>query len=207
MKIPDIAISRMFYYLRSLKRIANKGITTISSADLADDSGITPSIVRKDLSYFGQFGKRGIGYNVMELMDSVKQILGLNKQWNMAICGVGNLGSALLSYKGFVDQGFKLVAAFDKDVNKVGKTYENTRVLHSSHILSESRKRSVDIAAIAVPASFAQEVVDLFIKARVKTILNFAPTKISVPKGTKLKNVDLTNELVGLTHFLSKLQK
>jgi len=197
----------MFHYLRVLKRISNKGISTMSSLALSDNSGINPNMVRKDLSYFGQFGRRGVGYNVDELTGSIRRILGLNTVHNVALCGIGNLGSALLSYKGFRDQGFKFVAAFDQDKRKIGKTYDDIEVLDSQHIVRESKKKNVEIAVITVTALSAQETVDMFIEAEVKTILNFAPTKISVPEGIKLKNVDLTSELVGLTHFLQSYEK
>lgn len=205
MKIPDVCISRLFIYLRVLRRLSKKKVATVSSEELAKDIHINPNKVRKDLSYFGQFGRRGIGYDVEQLIESIVEILGLNKNWNMAICGVGNLGSALFSYKGFRDQGFNIVAAFDNDPDKIGKSWDSVRVSSSKSIKKEVRQKNVEVAIITVPASEAQASVNEFVRAGVKTILNFAPTEVVVPEGVKLRNVDLSVEIVNLTHFLRNL--
>lgn len=205
MKIPDVCISRLFIYLRVLRRLSKKRVATISSEELARGIHINPNKVRKDLSYFGQFGRRGIGYDVEQLIGSIVEILGLNKNWNMAICGVGNMGSALFSYKGFSDQGFNIVAAFDSDPDKIGKSWDSVRVSSSKSLKKEVRQKNVEVAIITVPASEAQAAVDEFVRAGVKTILNFAPTEVVVPQGVKLRNVDLSVEIVNLTHFLRNL--
>lgn len=205
MKVPDICISRLFIYLRVLRRLSKEGIATVSSGGLARDIHINPNKVRKDLSYFGQFGRRGIGYDVEQLIGSIVGILGLNKNWNLAICGVGNLGCALLTYREFREQGFNIVAAFDSDPHKIGKSWDSVRVDPLKSIRRQVRQKNVEVAIITVPASKAQAAVDEFVGAGVKTILNFAPIEVNVPEGVKLRNVDLSVEIVNLTHFLRNL--
>ncbi len=201
-KIPQISISRLSIYARTLKELVNKRARTVSSQQLAREAGATAAKVRKDLSYFGQFGRRGVGYDVEQLSASINKILGLDRTWNMAICGAGNLGSALCNYKGFSEEGFKIVAIFDNNKNKIGKKWQGIEVSSSKNIISVVKNRKVDIAIIAVPTSVSQEVVNDFVKAGVKAILNFAPIELSVSNNVKLRNVDLSLELGGLTHFL-----
>ena len=202
-KIPQISISRLSIYARTLKELLNKRARTVSSQQLAREAGATAAKVRKDLSYFGQFGRRGVGYDVERLSASVDKILGLDRTWNMAICGAGNLGNALCNYKGFSEEGFKIVAIFDNNKNKIGKKWQGIEVSSSKDIISVVKNRRVDIAIIAVPTNISQEVVNDFVKAGVKAILNFAAIELFVPNNVKLRNVDLSLELGGLTHFLS----
>lgn len=203
MRVPEISISRLSLYLRALKAISEGGNQTISSYELAKETGMSPDKVRKDLSYFGQFGRRGIGYSVNELTESITQILGLNKHWNVAICGAGNLGSALAAYKGFAKMGFKIVAVFDNDPKKIGKSWGKAKIFHPEQIPQVAKEKKIEIAIITVPVDTAQSVIDKFVKAGIKAILNFAPVKLSLPRDVKLRNVDLSMELVGLTYFLS----
>lgn len=203
MGVPEISISRLSLYLRGLKAVSEGGNQTISSYQLAKETGMKPDKVRKDLSYFGQFGRRGIGYSVNELTDTITRILGLNKQWNVAICGAGNLGSALATYKGFAKMGFKTAAVFDNDPKKIGKSWGKAKIFHPKQIPRVTKQKKIEIAIIAVPADAAQSVIDKFIRAGIKAILNFAPAKLSLPKDVKSRNVDLSMELVNLTHFLS----
>jgi len=206
LKVPDISITRLFIYLRALKNFEKNGLNTISSEKLAERIGFNPNQVRKDLSYFGQFGRRGIGYEICNLNKEITEILGLNRRRKMAICGIGNLGSALFAYKGFKEQGFDIVALFNRDRKKIGKVLDNMEIEDCKKIEDTIRKKGVEIAVIAVPVNSAQEVVDKFIKAGIKTLLNFTPTKLDVPKDVKLRNVDLSVELVNLSHYLYESQ-
>ncbi len=203
MKIPDISIARLSVYARTLVELLEQGIETVSSRQLAEKIGVTSDKVRKDLSYFGQFGHRGIGYDVETLHNSITRILGLNRPWNIAICGAGNLGSALFTYQGFVKQGFKIVAVFDNNPKKIGTRWGRIEVTDSRKIPSTIKAKKIEIVIIAVPANAAQSISDEFISAGVKAILNFAPVKLSVPTSVKLRDVDLSTEIVNLTHFLS----
>ena len=203
MRVPEISISRLSLYLRALKAISEGENETISSYELAKETGMSPDKVRKDLSYFGQFGRRGIGYSVNELTENITQILGLNKRWNVAICGVGNLGSALAAYKGFAKMGFKVAAVFDNDPKKIGKSWGKVKIFHPEQIPRVTKQKRIEIAIITVPADATQSVIDKFVRAGIKAILNFAPAKLSLPPDVKLRNVDLSMELVSLAHFLS----
>lgn len=205
-KVPDISITRLFIYLRTLKNFEKNGLSTVSSEKLAERIGFNPHQVRKDLSYFGQFGRRGIGYEICQLNKAITEILGLNRRRKMAICGIGNLGSALFAYKGFKEQGFDIVALFDRDRKKIGQILDKIEIKDNNDIEEIVKKKGVEIAVIAVPVNSAQEVVDKFIKAGVKTLLNFTPTKLNVPSDVKLRNVDLSVELVNLSHYLYENQ-
>lgn len=203
MKIPDISIARLSVYTRALGELLGQEIRTISSRQLAERIGVTPDKVRKDLSYFGQFGHRGVGYDVETLHNSITRILGLNRPWNIAICGAGNLSRALFTYQGFLRQGFKIVAVFDNHPKKLGTRWGRIRIADSREIYSTLKKKKIEIVIIAVPAPAAQAVTDEFVRAGVKAILNFAPVKLSVPTSVKLRDIDLSTEIVNLTHFLS----
>ena len=208
-KIPDATISRLNLYLRLLKDLfkENEDIT-VSSKRLAEELGINPNQVRKDLSYFGQFGRRGIGYKAKDLIKDISEILGLNKKWNICLCGLGNLGSALLSYKGFKEEGLNVVAIFEKDTRKIGNILEKIKVFSVDEMDKIIKSKNIEIAILAVPVDVAQETVDRLINAGIKTILNFAPLKLSVPKEkVKLRNVDLSIELINLTQFLTNISK
>lgn len=206
-KPPGISISRLALYLRFLENYLQEHDTksTINSEELARCLDINSHQIRKDLSYFGKFGSRGIGYNVEELRDKIARILGLNKKWNLCLCGVGNLGSALLAYRGFKEKNLNIVAIFDNDPKKSGKNIAGVKVYNSDRIYSVVRRLDIDIAMIAVPATAAQDIADKLIKAGIRAILNFAPVKLSVPFKVKLRDVDLSTELINLTYFLSSL--
>jgi redox-sensing transcriptional repressor len=206
-KIPEVCISRLSVYLRILKELSLESIYTISSQELAERTGINSYQVRKDFSYFGQFGHRGVGYRVKGLIDYISEILGLDKQWRMAICGLGNLGSALFGYKGFLEQGLKIVAIFDNDPSKVGTKYGGLKIHHPKDISWLVKRKAIQIAIITTPVSAAQEVTNKFVHAGVEAVLNFAPVKLMVPQGVKLRNVDLSMELSNLTYFLRRLPK
>lgn len=199
-------INRLSVYLRILQELSKSGsLSTISSYDLAKESGISSDQLRRDLWYFGQFGKRGIGYSLERLKNKISQILGLDKTWNACICGVGNLGSALLAYNGFKEQNINIAASFDIDPKKVGKKKNGIKIYHLKDIKKVVKRLNIKIAIIATPAKVSQYAADKLVSSGVRAILNFAPTKITVSPSVKLRNVDLSTELFNLTYFLSHL--
>ena len=183
----------------------DEGLSIVSSATLASRCGFNPAQIRKDLAYFGGFGIRGLGYRVHELRDAVRRILGVARVWRVTLVGAGNLGSALLAYRGFAKLGFKIVAILDKDParTRLGRQ-KNTEVLAMEALSEIVRKRDIQIGIIAVPAESAQEVADRLVKAKVSAILNFAPIRLDVPEDVKLRNVDLELELEGLAYYLTQ---
>ena len=207
-KIPEATIRRLSRYSRCLEEMEEKGDKVVSSAQLAGKCMVNAAQVRKDLAYFGEFGIRGVGYYVKDLLHDIKRILGLNKEWRMALIGVGNLGSALLSYKDFFKQNYKIVAAFDIDPPKViGRVSEKfgkpVEVIHNNRIKEVVKERKIEIGLITTPPSEAQNVANLLVEAEVKGILNFAPTQITVPEGFVVKNVFFTTVLDNLAYLLS----
>jgi redox-sensing transcriptional repressor len=203
-KIPVTTVNRMSLYLRVFSQIEKAGSETISSRELAELSGINPAQVRKDLAYFGQFGRRGVGYAVVELKKQIRSILGLDRQWNAVIIGAGRLGQALMVYPGFGAYSFNMAAAFDSDPDKIGWELEGVRIHDLADFGKVAKEKRVEIAILAVPAQAAQEVANLVVAAKVPAILNFAPAYLSVPQGTMLRNVDFASELEALTYFLQK---
>ena len=203
-KIPGATITRLSMYSRVLERIAQEDVRIVSSERLATLCEVNPAQIRKDLSYFGEFGVRGVGYYVKELLFEIKRILGLNREWKMGIVGVGNLGLALLSHENFFRQGYLFVAAFDNDPQKISKKLPNGLVIHHVKDLPLIAKDTgLEIGVIATPANWAQDIANRFIKAKVPAILNFAPTQIHVPEGFQVENVDFTVKLDNLAYHLS----
>ncbi|MFQ5990315.1 MAG: redox-sensing transcriptional repressor Rex [Candidatus Methylomirabilales bacterium] len=200
-RIPEKAIARLSIYLRCLEELVTDGMTTVSSQQLAERFGLNSAQVRKDLAYFGQFGVRGLGYYTKELKNNLERILGLNQKWEVALIGLGNLGSALLKYRGFQQRGFRISLVFDIDSNKVGRRIGRIPVSHVERIVPLLRRRRIKMAVIATPARSAQAVTDQLVAAGVNAILNFAPTQLSVPKGIKVQNVDLSVMLKTLSFF------
>ena len=202
-KISESAVRRLSLYLRLLQEADAAGAETISSGELAERGGTTSAQVRKDLSLFGSFGKRGLGYSVQELLSRIRSILGLQSSWRVALVGAGKLGSALFSYRDFEARGFHIRAVFDSDPRKVGAQWGGLRIRADEEIDAVVRAEEIDIAIVAVPADAAQQVVDRLVKAGVRGILNFAPARLKVPRGVTLKNVDVTLELEGLSFALN----
>jgi redox-sensing transcriptional repressor len=207
-KIPEATIRRLSRYSRCLEDMDERGEEVVSSAQLANKCIVNAAQVRKDLAYFGEFGIRGVGYYVNDLLNNIKKILGSNKEWRMALIGVGNLGSALLAYKDFLKQNYKIVAAFDIDPPKViGRVSEKlgkpVEVLHINRIKEVVKERKVEIGLITTPPSEAQSVVNLLVEADVRGILNFAPAQITVPEGFVAKDVFFTTILDNLAYLLS----
>lgn len=204
-KVPEATVSRLSVYSRYLEQALERGIVTVSSTDIAKNVGVTPAQVRKDLAYFGEFGTRGVGYKVEELLKYIKKILGINTTWNVAIIGAGNLGTALCRYKGFQKRGFHIKGVFDKDAKKIGQTMcNNIKVKHIKDLPREIKKNDITLAIVAVPASAAQEVMDILVKSGIKGIINFAPQTVNVPKGVFLRQVDLAAQLEVLTFNLNE---
>ena len=207
-KVPEATIRRLSRYSRCLEELDSLGERVISSAQLANKCAVNAAQVRKDLAYFGEFGIRGVGYYVKELIQDIKRILGLNKEWRMAVIGIGNLGSALLSYKDFLKQNYKIVAAFDIDPPKViGRVSEKlgkpVEILHISRLKEVAKERKIEIALITTPPQEAQKVVDWLVDAEVRGILNFAPAHVTVPEGFMIKDVFFTTVLDNLAYLLS----
>ena len=193
--VPKAVVGRLSLYLRELQHLTRDGIEPTNSKHLGILLGVTPSQVRKDLAYFGQFGYPGIGYRCSELIGAIKQIMGTDAVWSVALIGIGNLGRALLRYKGFNRQGFRIVAAFDADPNLVGQTVEGVDV-YAMDILTETvKQQNIRLAAIAVPAEASQQVADMLIDSGVEGILNFAPVMLSLPDTIQAVGVDLAMEL------------
>ena len=199
LKIPEATIIRLSVYSRHLTDVDRKGIITTSSGEIADGVGVSPAQVRKDLAYFGEFGTRGVGYNVKDLRQHILRILGLSVNWSVTLVGLGNLGLALSSYKGFRERGFVITSIFDADPKKVGTKIGNIEVLPIDQLESVVKLNRTQIGIVAVPAAAAQEIVDQLISAGVEAILNFAPVVLNVPPEIELRNVDLAVNLEVLT--------
>ncbi len=200
LKIPEATIMRLSVYSRYLYQLEKNGVTTVSSGGIAEGVSGSPAQVRKDLAYFGEFGTRGVGYNVRELNQQIIKILGLENKWNVVIVGAGNLGSALGQYKGFQERGFKILAVFDNDLNKIGLKIGGISIYPISQLNDFVQQNNVQIGIVAVPAAYAQEVVDILVKAGVRGVLNFAPRVVTVPDDVEVRNVDLAVNLELLTY-------
>jgi redox-sensing transcriptional repressor len=203
-KIPEMTIRRLSVYTRCLLQLEEDGIKTVSSQELAERFNLNSAQVRKDLAYFGEFGVRGIGYYVSGLKAELQRILGLDREWAVALVGFGNLGSALFHYKGFTRQGFRIAAIFDEDPSKIAREVESTPIFASRDLGREIKARGIQIAIMAVPVEAAQPVADLLVSAGIRAILNFAPARLKVPKDVRLKHVDLSIELETLSFYLAK---
>lgn len=203
-KIPVTTVNRLSTYLRVFSQVENSGMATVSSRELAELSGINSAQVRKDLAYFGQFGRRGVGYEVASLKGQIRGILGLDRDWNVALVGVGHLGTALLQYRGFGAYNFNIVAAFDSDPDKIAWELEGVRVYDIKDLGRIAKEKKIQLAILTVPLGVAQEVVQLVVEAKIPAILNFAPAQLSVPSGTLLRHVDFTSELEALTYHLNQ---
>ena len=188
-------MGRLPIYLRALVEMAEEGRTTTSSERLAEAAGVNSAKVRKDLSYLGSYGTRGVGYDVAYLIHQVRRELGLTQDWPVLIAGVGNLGHALANYRGFTERGFRVVALVDSDPERVGEVVGGVAVRHVDETGRLVRKHDVAIGLICTPAGAAQEVADLMVAAGVRSILNFAPAVIAVPPEVSLRKVDLAIEL------------
>lgn len=204
LKIPEATVSRLSVYSRFLDEVEKQEIVSISSGEIAEGVGGTPAQVRKDLAYFGEFGTRGVGYNVKQLNYEIMNILGLTKRWNVILIGAGNLGSALSQYRGFRERGFQIIAVFDNDLNKVGLKLNGLPIYAVSQMADFIANNEVAIGIIAVPAEYAQDIADILVDTDIKGILNFAPVVLTIPEEVEVRNVDLTVNLEVLTYNIEK---
>ncbi|MFD0887645.1 redox-sensing transcriptional repressor Rex [Streptosporangium algeriense] len=193
--IPEATVARLPLYLRALNGMAERGLATVSSEDLAVAAGVNSAKLRKDLSHLGSYGTRGVGYEVEYLIYQISRELGLTQDWAVAIVGVGNLGRALANYGGFVSRGFRVAALLDADPEVVGDHIAGLTVEHIDELEAVIRRRAVSIVVLATPAAAAQQLADRVIAAGVTSILNFAPVVLAVPEGVDIRKVDLSIEL------------
>lgn len=202
--IPEVVIDRLPVYYRLLLRMRENGQTVVSSHDLGEALGVTPAQIRKDLSYFGRFGKQGRGYSVERLATELRGILGLERTWNLVLVGMGRLGQAIAAYRGFDNEGFEIVATFDSDPAIIG-TSVHGHLVHDVRTLDEDlRARDADIGVVAVPAQHAQEVIDGLVRAGIRSILNYAPLAAQVPVGVEVRQVDPVLQLQSMTYHLTQ---
>lgn len=204
--IPEVVVLRLPEYLRALEQIAGEGVYLVSSQELGEKLQVTPAQIRKDLSYFGHFGKQGKGYDVKRLTGELRRILGLDREWRLAVVGVGNLGRALLRYGGFAQQGFKIVAAFDASPKVVGKKVGTVVIQDVAELPKVVRAQGVDIGVVAVPATAAQEAVDRLVQAGVRAILNYAPATLRVPPSVYIRHVGPVAALESMTFYLKDVR-
>ena len=197
-------VARLSSFYRVLGEFEREHVETISSKRLAERCGITSAQVRKDLSVFGNFGRRGLGYNVSDLRSEIGDILGLGRRWRVALIGAGNLGHALFAYREFQKQGFHIETIFDADPGKIGQEWDGVRILPLSELSKRAANPGIDIAIIAVPVAAAQQVVDAAIKAGIRGLLNFAPGKVVIPDGVAVREVDLSIAMESLSYALVK---
>ena len=203
-EVPDVVVLRLPLYVRALNQLRDAGNTVVSSQQLGSLLQMTPAQIRKDLSYFGRFGKQGRGYNVRFLREELRSILGLDRNWSSCLVGVGRLGQAVINYPGFVPEGFNIVAAFDSDPEQVGKEIGGIHVQPMSGLGDVVGSGMVDIGIVAVPAVQAQTVIDQLVAAGVKGILNYAPVAPQVPMHIVIRNIDPVISLQSMTFYLMK---
>ena len=206
-RIADSTVRRLSAYLRFLEESAENGLTTISSDELARRGGTTSAQVRKDLSFFGSFGKRGLGYSIPELISSLREILGLKREWKVIIVGAGKIGTALARYAGFEQRGFHVIAVYDSDPLKIGSEWGDLVVRDVASLERDIARDQADIAVLAVPHGAAQEAASRLVRSGVKAILNFAPTQLAVPADVTVRSVNMAMELEGLSYALSNRER
>lgn len=203
-RIAQPTVRRLSLYLRLLEAFDERGATTISSHELAKLGGTTSAQVRKDLSVFGSFGKRGLGYSVAELIAALRDILGLGRAWRVVIVGAGKIGLALAQYSGFRRRGFTVIAVYDNDPAKIGATEGGFAVRDVAHLERDAAREHPDIAVLAVPADHAQETVDRVVRSGVTGILNFAAARLRAPRGVTVQTVNMAAELEVLSYALAR---
>lgn len=202
-KISESTIRRLSKYYRSLEHLIAKKVDTVSSEQLAEIDGITSAQVRKDLSFFGTFGKRGLGYNTRSLKNQIGEILGLQQEWRVAIVGAGNIGRALANYGEFKKQGFKICLMMDSSPEKIGEKINDLPIEDTAKLGELVKAKKIDIAILAIPANVAQKTADELVKAGVRAILNFAPISLKVPPKVLVKNENTAIEIESLSYFLT----
>ena len=200
--VPDIVVGRLPLYLRALSQMTTEGKEVTSSQELGERLGISSAQIRKDLSQFGEFGKQGTGYSISFLTEQLRRILRVNNIWEVALVGVGDLGRAVAHYGGFVDRGFRIVAAYDNDPYKIGQQVGTFTIMDSATMVSDIRSRGIRVAMLAVPASDAQDVSARLVEAGVQSILCYAPTSIVVPAMVHIQYIDPVLHLQRMTYYL-----
>jgi len=202
-RIPESSVRRLALYLRFLEESAGTGQATISSAELAERGGTTSAQVRKDLSFFGSFGKRGLGYGVVELTGRLREILGLKTSHRVILIGAGKVGMALVHYPGFEERGFQVGAIYDRDPRKIGSRWNGLAIKDVRHLERDLQREPTDIAIVVTPAAAAQQVAERLVHAGVRAILNFAPVQLVLPDGVAVRNVNMALELETLSYALT----
>ncbi len=200
--IPDIVIGRLPIYLRALNRLSQEGHEVTSSHELGRRLGISSAQIRKDLSHFGGFGKQGTGYQITYLEEKLRQVLKVTRDWEVALVGAGDLGTAVAHYRGFSNRGFHITCIFDSDPNKIGKPIEDFVIQPMNELIDTISKRGIQMAMITVPAEYAQHVADQLIKAGVRGILNYAPISINVPQNVHVQYIDPVVHMQRMTYYL-----
>jgi redox-sensing transcriptional repressor len=200
--VPNIVVGRLPLYLRTLQLMSQEGRRVTSSQELGERLGISAAQIRKDLSQFGEFGKQGTGYNIEYLTDQLRQILQVNKVWDVAVVGIGDVGHALARYQGFSNRGFRIVLLFDNDPQKIGTNVGDFTIQNITNLVKLVREAGVQIAMLSVPVEYAQQVTNLLVEAGVKSILNYAPLNISVPTSVHVQYIDPVLHLQRMTYFL-----
>ena len=201
--VPAVVVTRLPQYVRVLNMLLSDGVQVANSQMLGEKLQVTPAQIRKDLSYFGRFGKQGRGYSVRHLLDELKQILGLNSNWNVVVIGVGRLGRAILSYPGFTPDGFHLVAALDNNPGLVGQNVDGLVVMPVEELDQVVKEYDISIAVVAVPGVHTQGVIDRLVACGVRAILNYAPTTPQVPPEVNIRNIDPVLSLQSMTFYLA----
>ena len=201
--VPEVVIQRLPLYVRALTQFAGSGDDVISSEQLGQRLQMTPAQIRKDLSYFGRFGKQGRGYSVASLEQRLRSILGLDRAWNTMVIGMGRLGRAVVSYTGFAPEGFNIVAAFDADDSIVGETVSGLDIQSISDLAKTVKEKDIKIGIVTVPIEHAQEVIDTLVDAGIKSILNYAPLSPKVPEGVTVRGIDPVLSLQSMTYYIS----
>jgi redox-sensing transcriptional repressor len=200
-KIPDIIITRLPVYLRALQRMADRGVKTTSSQELGERVGISAAQIRKDISQFGEFGKQGTGYSIPYLVDKLREILKVDRMWDVIIVGAGDMGHALARYQGFSNRGFNVVMIFDNDKSKVGQKIGDLTIEDTDNLVEKVKSANIKIAMLTIPAQVAQDTTDKLVEAGIRAILNYAPISLSVPKGVRVQHIDPATHLQRMTYY------
>lgn len=201
-QIPDIVVGRLPLYLRALQHMAQEGRKVTSSQELGERLGISAAQIRKDLSQFGEFGKQGTGYDIGNLVNNLRAILKVDRVWDVAVIGAGDIGSAIASYQGFANRGYQVTMIFDNNAGLIGKQVGTFTIQDSSTMVDAIRTAGIQVAMIAVPVSHAQEVTDELVNAGVKAILNYAPINLNVPDGVRVQYTDPVTHMQRMTYYL-----
>lgn len=201
-KIPDIIVGRLPVYLRALQRMADNGLKTTSSQELGEHVGISAAQIRKDISQFGDFGKQGTGYSITYLLDKLREILKVDRIWEVALIGAGDMGHALARYQGFTNRGFHITMVFDSDKEKIGQKINGFIIEDTEKMVERLKSAGIKMAMLTVPAQAAQGVTDKLVQAGVKAILNYAPINLNVPPSVKVQYIDPSTHLQRMTYYL-----